>query len=220
MGPLTYCYLIKTRNGYIMADTGFPGKADILWNFLEEREIAPESIKLIIITHGHFDHTGSLSEIKEKTGASILINQSEGLLLKKGISPPVILTNKWIRKLSRLDKDLVVPQVIPDIMVDGNFTLTDYGLDARVIHTPGHTAGSLSVIIEGRDAIVGDLAMNFGLLSRFSYIPIIAVNMKEVYQSWRKIIDMGVQTIYPAHGKVISIDVLKNSLSKLKKTFP
>jgi glyoxylase-like metal-dependent hydrolase (beta-lactamase superfamily II) len=202
-----------------MADTGFPGKAHRLWNALEERNISPESIKLIIITHGHFDHTGSLSEIKEKTGALILISQSDGLLLKKGISPPVILTNKWIKKFIKLNKNIAAPQVVPDIMIDSNFPLTDYGLDAEVIHTPGHTPGSLSIIIEERSAIVGDLAMNFGLLSRSSYIPIIASNLKEVYKSWQKIIDMDVQTIYPAHGRIISIDVLKNSLSKLKKSF-
>ncbi len=62
---------------------------------------------------------------------------------------------------------------------------------------------------------VGDIAMKIPPLS-FSFKPLIAENLKEVYSSWQKIIDNGVEVIYPAHGKISNIKVLKKILEKRK----
>ena len=86
-------------------------------------------------------------EIKGKTGATILMSQAEGLLLEKGISPSVNLTSTWLKKFFPFDKEMAVPPVVADIVVKNEFSLTNFGLDTRIILTPGHTSGFLSVIV-------------------------------------------------------------------------
>jgi len=211
------CYLVESDNHYILVDAGNPNKEEALWRFLETKKISPSAIGLIIITHGHMDHVGSLKAIKEKTQAPVLIHESEGVLLQSGRTPGVHITIGWLSKLIRMEKGINVIPVTPDISINQDYPLNDYGIDGKVIPTPGHTAGSLTVIIEGRHAIVGDIAMKIPLLSRSSYEPIVADDIDQVYRSWQKIIDLGVQTIYPAHGSIVGAEVLKELITKRGK---
>lgn len=71
------------------------------------------------------------------------------------------------------------------------------------------------MIVDSKYAFVGDLAMKIPPLS-FSYEPIIAENLKQVYSSWQKIIDYGVEEIYPSHGKIFNIKLLSKILNKRK----
>ena len=207
------CYLIESDNHYILVDAGYAKKEKILWKFLEQKGIAPSAIGLIVITHGHMDHVGSLKAIKEKTGAPVLIHELEGPLLQNGRTPGVHVAIRWLGKLIRMENGTRVTAVSPDIMISDRYPLNDYGIDGYVLPTPGHTAGSLSVIVEGKHAIVGDIAMKFPLISRSSYEPIIAQDLDQVYRSWQRIIDCGVQTIYPAHGSIVGVEVLKDLIA-------
>ena len=206
-------FVIESEKGAILVDAGYPNKEKILWDFLADKNIKASDIKLIIITHGHMDHVGSLKNIKEKTGAPVLIHADEGPLLAQGMTPGVHFTINILNKLIRMEKGSKVTPVKPDILIDEEFDLNDYGVNGKVIPTPGHTSGSLTVIVEGKHAIIGDGAMKFPLLSR-SYKPIVAEDMEKVFQSWHRIIEEGVETIYPAHGNVISVDVLKKILAE------
>ena len=70
----------------------------------------------------------------------------------------------------------------------------------EIIHAPGHTAGSVSVILDGREAIVGDLAMNGFPMRRGAGMPIFGNSEREIKQSWKKLLDAGACVIYPGHG--------------------
>ncbi|MFO7965671.1 MAG: MBL fold metallo-hydrolase [Desulfobacterales bacterium] len=203
------CYLLESDSSFILVDAGYPKKEDRLWKFLDSRQIDPRHIKLIIITHGHVDHVGSLKPIKEKTGAPVLIHESEAPLLSSGRTPGVAITLKWLSRFVKMENGTSVAPVDPDITISGEYPLNDYGITGKVIPTPGHTEGSLSVILDGENAIVGDIAMKFPILSRKSYEPIVARDLNQVYQSWQTLIDEGVRVIYPAHGKPIGIEVLQ-----------
>lgn len=203
------CYLLASNNHYILVDAGYPKKEHLLWKFLGAREIDPADIRLIIITHGHVDHVGSLKPIKEKTGASVMIHESEGPLLARGRTPGVNFTKKWLAKIARMENGVDVDAVDPDIAITGETPLNEYGIPGRVIPTPGHTAGSLSVIVDGEHAIIGDIAMKLPLISGGSYKPVVAEDLKQVFGSWQKLLDEGVKTFYPAHGKPFDAALLR-----------
>ena len=90
--------------------------------------------------------------------------------------------------------------VEPDILLEEEFQLAEFGIKGRVIHTPGHTAGSVSVILDGGEAIVGDLAMNGFPMRRGAGMPIFGNSEREIKQSWKKLLDAGACVIYPGHG--------------------
>jgi hydroxyacylglutathione hydrolase len=210
-----HSFLVKTGNGLILVDAGYRNKETLLWKFLGEKGFAPTDVKLIIITHGHMDHVGSLKAIREKTGAKVMIHSSEGGLLRQGRSPGIRVNLKWIGKFIGMKNGIKVIPVEPDILITEDYSLENFGVDGKVILTPGHTKGSISVILEGKHAIIGDIAMKFPLLSR-TYEPIIADDIPTVFQSWRRIIAEGVETIYPAHGRIIGVEALKEILSVQK----
>jgi len=68
------CYLIQ-KDGIIMIDAGEPNKIEKFKKRLKRLNIKPEEIELIIITHGHWDHIGSAKEIKELTGAKLVMHE-------------------------------------------------------------------------------------------------------------------------------------------------
>ena len=161
---VTNCYLLRSSSCNVLIDTGYKGKAKIILDFLKNNGIPPKSIGLIILTHGHYDHIGNASEIKKISGAKILIHKDDIPLLDSGItnSQSIKSLNIWgkilLSKVSSIDTSF--NSLKPDIIIDSEFDLIRYGINGKIIHTPGHSKGSISVILDSGDAFIGDLAMN------------------------------------------------------------
>jgi len=201
----------------IMIDGGDPSQAKRFAKALEKLSIKPEDIKLIVLTHGHWDHIGSAKEIKDLTGAKIALHQEEKDWLEKSLTPLPPGVTVWGKILVKIMKMFMpsvhIPATKVDIILgDGELPLAEYGIPGKIIHTPGHSKGSVSVLLETGDAFVGDLAMS-GFPLRFSPgLPVLAEDMKKVRESWKLLMDAGAKTIYPAHGKSFSVDVIRKAL--------
>ncbi len=208
-------FLIKSDKGYILVDAGLKKKEKKLIRFLKNKKINPKDIKLIVITHVHGDHVGSLKAIKEITKAKVLVHQEEKEFLMKGKSHPVKPTSKFYEKISSFmpEKSHQFDGVEADIIVEDNYSLYDFGLKAKIIHTPGHTKGSISLIDEQGNAFIGDIAMGFPM--NFSAgLPIIADSLDEVKKSWERILKEGAKILHLSHGGIISSNALKKLLEK------
>jgi glyoxylase-like metal-dependent hydrolase (beta-lactamase superfamily II) len=93
------------------------------------------------------------------------------------------------------------------------FDLEEYGIPGRIIPTPGHTPGSVSVLLDSGEAFVGDLAMNKLPLRRTPGLPIFAEDKATVITSWRLLLAEGVRTIYPAHGPSFPAEVMRRAIA-------
>jgi hydroxyacylglutathione hydrolase len=92
--------------------------------------------------------------------------------------------------------------------------LKGIGIDGKILHTPGHSRDSMSVVLSDGSAFVGDAAMNFLNLCRICYRPIFIEDMDAVFESWRKLIGNGAERIYPAHGSPFPAEKLTRSRNK------
>ena len=150
-------YLVRGERP-VLVDTGGPGGAGEVLEALAKNGVSPEEVSLILLTHGHADHFGAAAELKRLTCAPVAAHELDAGSVRNGRNPYLPTT----RLRARLLKPFLpheAPAVEPDILFRGEMGLEQFGVRARVIETPGHTAGSVSVLLAGGEAIVGDVLM-------------------------------------------------------------
>lgn len=212
-------YIIKDQ-GAIMIDSGEPKKGKAFLKGLKEVSIKPEEIQLIVLTHGHWDHIGSAAEIKEITGAKVVMHKNEKRWLEESLKPMPPGVTTWGSILDKLVTWFIIPfkhiraTKVDIVLNDKEFSLNDYGIEGKVIHTPGHSSGSVSILLNTGEAFVGDLAMNKLPLRLRPGLPIFAEDWPKVIESWQKLLDLGVKIVYPAHGEPFSVYIIEDELSK------
>ena len=209
-------FLIKGEK-YILVDTGVPKSFETIKRYMTDNGINPKDISAVIITHNHLDHTGSISKIKELTGAPVLIHKSEDIFLSKGVTTPVQIRSLFPKLLMKIMKN---PQINPfnaDIIIKDNdiIDLKPYGAVGKIIHTPGHTDGSISVLLDSGHAVVGDLfsAKKAKQGSKANF-PFIYSDLNAIKGSMRKLLDQVGKQFYNAHGVVCDENALQRLLEK------
>ena len=187
----------------IVVDTGYPGSAPTIIDRLKENGIDPKSVSLILITHGHADHFGSAADLKKQTGAPVAVHKLDAEVLTKGEDPPLKPTGAIGRLfLSLMSKrgPAKAPPVKPDIIIENDIDLSKFGVEGRVIHTPGHTPGSVAVLLPGGKIIVGDTIMRGIVRSWQPHYPLFASNMFQLKESIKTILRKKPSKIYSGHG--------------------
>ena len=190
--PLKYlfgvnCYLIKNETGYYLIDK--------LEKVINDAGCRPGGLKLIIITHGHMDHVGNAVYLRDKYGAKIAMHRGDAKMTESGdmfvdTKGGILIT--LIGAFAKLF-GLEAPEFAPDILLEDNQSLMKYGLDATVIHNPGHSEGSISIYTTDHDLFCGDLFNND----------------KKLDTSVEKIKALETSTVYPGHGKPFTMDQLE-----------
>ena len=105
------------------------------------------------------------------------------------------------------------PTPVDIILGDEGLSLCEYGLSGEVVSTPGHSAGSVSVLLDTGDAFVGCLAHS-GLPFRLRPgLPIFGEDVHKLRESWDLVLSQGAETMYPAHGRPFSADEIREALS-------
>lgn len=211
------CFLVIQNNKLFLIDTGNAGYENKIINTIKSRGFNPKDLEFIFLTHTHYDHAGSAHALKEKTKAKIIVHESEAQYLINGFHPIPNGTSiffKFIIALGRINEKSrsLFKAVVPDITFNNSFNLDQFGIDGTIIHSPGHTEGSSSLIID-KYAFVGDTMFN--IMGKI--YPPFANNQDQLIISWAKLLKLNKYFYYPAHGKRISIEKFSDKLLKKHK---
>ena len=160
-------HLIRGNGGCVLVDAGIPGSESKIERVLSRHGLSFRDIKLIVVTHAHVDHAGSAHTIRKLSRAPIVAHVNDAAHFSRE-TPMTYCPTGWF---GRLFLKTPVPhqaytRFIPDVLLsDGDaLDLEKYGIPGTIGHTPGHTAGSISVQLSSKDALVGDLVASGVLL--------------------------------------------------------
>lgn len=151
-------YLLLGRRPVIV-DAGTPGSGQKIHDQITAHGVDPADVSLIVITHGHIDHFGSAAELHRLTGAPIAGHIADLGPYRSGrVREPYLPTGPMGRLMAR-NKNLhaQAEPFEPAILIRDETSLEDFGLAARIMPTPGHTTGSVSVLTDDGDLVAGDL---------------------------------------------------------------
>jgi len=210
------CYVLA-GSGVVVLDAGQPRKRGAFVAGLARADIRPEDVRLILLTHAHWDHMGSAGDLKAVTGAPLAVHEKERAWVETGKPPLPPGVTPWGRVFMAAHR-IVMPLIsVPPAEVDVTlsdepFSLEPFGIPGVALPTPGHSPGSISVLLESGEAFVGDLAMNRIPLTLSPRLPIFADDPAQVVRSWRRLLELGAETVFPAHGAAFPADVIRSLL--------
>lgn len=201
-------HMIIGPSGCILVDTGLPGSESKVGKVLRRYGMSFKDIKLIVITHAHVDHAGSAAVLRELSGAPI-VGHEDDLKYYKREMPMTFCPTGWAGRLFLKAPLIYEPYQAfePDILLANNdvLDLTGYGIPALVKHTPGHTAGSISVELNTKDALVGDLIASGILIGGLvrtgrAIRPPFEDDPRAVGIELQRLLDSGIERFYMGHG--------------------
>jgi len=150
-------HIIETATSLYVIDAGWPGNQQHLYKKIRELK---KPVRFIFITHGHFDHYGSAAALRRLTGAPILIHEADAgaMAHAKSFLGHIRSLGYFAAMMLPVGELILRPEhTRADIVLKGGERLDKFGLDAVVIHIPGHTPGSCCLLINDSIAFVGDM---------------------------------------------------------------
>jgi glyoxylase-like metal-dependent hydrolase (beta-lactamase superfamily II) len=193
------CYLVNTDGGFVLIDTGRTGQRRVIEQALENAGCQPGNLKLIILTHGDFDHCGNAAYLRKKFAAKIAMHYADLGMVERGDmlwnrNRPNPLVSALIRLLVRLN---VSDRFTPDLYLKEGDDLSVYGFDARVVALPGHSKGSIGLLTTSGDLFCGDLLANTDRPALWTIIDDAAAAKASV----EKLERLSITMVYPGHGE-------------------
>jgi len=199
------CYLVRTGDGFVLIDTGRTNKRGVIEKELESAGCRPGDLRLIVLTHGDFDHCGNAAYLRRKFGAQIAMHRDDSGMVERGDmlwnrNKQNILFRVIFKLFIRLSKS---DRFEPDLYIEEGYDFSGYGFDARVLDIPGHSKGSISILTASGDLFCGDLLANVDKPDIWSIID----DSVAAHGSVEKLKSLQINTVYPGHGQPFPMEL-------------
>lgn len=194
-------YLLLNKEEVAVIDTGMPGNALRIIAYVKTLGRDPASIKWIVLTHSDIDHSGSAAELKRLTNAEVAIHKLDAPRL----------SGEMKRKETKGAMGIIFSMMSPfmrftpvkaDVLLEDSSEIA--GL--TVIHTPGHTEGSISLYQPEEALFVGDALRTSGQGLFALPSESMSVNVGQGMDSVRNISELRFTFLLPGHGPPITSD--------------
>lgn len=221
------CYLGKQGDNFILFDSAghtimdpvFTNRREALIKELEKAGCKPGNLKLIVLTHGDIDHVANAVYIREKYYTKIAMHPEDLPLVETVTVAKMMQSFHFQSMMLKIIFQIMKPKIKkvsakilmdfepfhPDILLQEGDSLAPYGFNAKVLHIPGHTDGSIGILTETGDLIAGD---TFANLKRPGISPN-AADFAVLSQSVARLKAMSVDNVYPGHGLPFKMSDLK-----------
>lgn len=152
-------YLLVGNHRPILVDTGSPGDERKIENGCATAGVDPRDFALILHTHVHSDHFGTTAHFAALARCPVCYHENDRDLAAQGHNGRLRGVGLRGRLMAPFFSRTAFKSIPADLHATEGRRLDDFGVSATVLHTPGHTRGSISIVMDDGDAIVGDLLM-------------------------------------------------------------
>jgi len=209
LGSRCNVYLAKTGNHALLFDSSMKVEATRLARRI--RNLGVTKLDAMIFSHTHFDHVGNAAFVRKEFHVQVFVQQEESAYLERGRTPLPAGTTWATAWLMRMQHKRGIPTFpyepcIVDCTVSDRLDLSELGFNATLLATPGHSAGSMCLIIEDEIALVGDTM--FGQLPGIIFPPF-ADSPEQIIKSWEKLLETSCKIFLPAHGRPVTRGLLE-----------
>ncbi|KAB2334425.1 MBL fold metallo-hydrolase [Cytobacillus depressus] len=195
-GNIIHPTLLWDQEMAVLIDTGFPGQIEDLSVAMEKVGVSFDKLKVIILTHQDIDHIGSLPEILQEFGSNIKVYAHE-------LDKPYIQGDLPLLKDGHIENP---PKgKVNDTLIDGQELSYCGGI--RVIYTPGHTPGHVSLYLkQSKTLIAGDSMYSVNGIIEGIHAPTV-LDLKEARLSLKKYLDIDIESVVCYHGGLSKVNI-------------
>lgn len=179
----TNYWVISAGNARLLVDWGWPGHMGMMRANLARMDVALSEIRYGFATHYHIDHAGHAEELKE-AGVPLLV-----IDLQVAVIP---LMKRWTKPQDNY-REITMKNTLVIACAESRKTLAKIGIAGEVVHTPGHSDDSVSLLLDDGSVFTGDL-------TRPEMISV--EDATTVMASWELLRQKGATLVYPGHGPV------------------
>jgi glyoxylase-like metal-dependent hydrolase (beta-lactamase superfamily II) len=221
------CYLGKEGDKFILFDTGghtvmdktFTDRCEILESELEKAGCKSGNLMLVVLTHGDNDHVANSVFIREKYKTKIAMHTGDLQLVENPTMEKVMrsfnyrsIIYKIIFQIMKKPIKKITNKILsdfktfkPDVLIDEGCSLIEYGFEAKILYIPGHTEGSIGILMANGDLVAGDTFINI----KKPDIAANAYDLRTLKKSVDRLKALNINTIYPGHGMPFGMNDLK-----------
>ncbi len=209
-------YLVVCGSESAIIDGGLGNKSARIVAEMARVGADPAGLKYIAVTHAHYDHVGSIKQLKaDFPHALIVAQQIEADNLRAGLSPVPAGTMWFSRPISLLGCKIFHHCIkfkgfSADLVFADQLLTTLGNEELEFFHTPGHTNGSMCVRVGRHAVFVGDTVFHVlpgNLYPPFADIPSLLPS------AWQRILDTGCRVFYPGHGRPIPLRLMQSGFA-------
>ncbi len=183
----TNYWVVSSGTSRLLVDLGYPGTMGMMQARLRQMDIPLEEIRYALATHYHIDHAGLAQELKV-AGVPLLLFEPQ--------VPAVPVMKSWTKPQDHY-VDITMHNNVVIAFAESRTVLERIGIPGEILHTPGHSDDSVSLLLDDGSAFTGDLTPP----GRIGY-----EDPEVVAASWRLLREHGARRVYPGHGPVRPMD--------------
>jgi len=213
IGGRSNVYLIRGPKATALVDTSTRANFPRLQKSFDGLGVT--RLDFLFLTHLHFDHVDNADEIRSRFDAKIVVQKAAADCLALGRNESIDGSSRFTKFVyARFGGDdalntkkiFAYRPFTPDIVIDGAADLGDFGLSGRIVSTPGHSPGSMSLVLDDEVAIAGDVLFH---VFTGSVMPPWADDVGLTVRSWGKLLETKCRVFLPGHGRPIPRSLLE-----------
>ncbi|MFK8911033.1 MBL fold metallo-hydrolase [Streptomyces sp. YS-3] len=204
--PIGQAYLWRDGDELTLVDAGDVNAAAPMEKAIRDLGLDPGALRRIVVTHGHRDHYGAAEELAGRYGAEVIAHRLDAPVIRGEWPVPEPDLLEW--ELPLYEHALTVPEA-PPTRVDrevGDGEVLDFGGGAVVVHSPGHTAGSIGVHLPRHGVLfTGDCVAGVGQVM----LGVFNVDRARARDSFRRLAALAPSVACFGHGDPLTRDAAR-----------